>query len=109
MKNYQTEKQNYIDEKGNYHNVEKLTLAQIYKRGIEDAAKPTYWKFIFPTGPNFPECKSCGKIGGASNEKQSITWASPFCPNCGRKMLNGNDARGIRWGIEDYPLTNETI
>lgn len=28
-----TPKKNYIDEKGNYHNVENLTLAQIYKRG----------------------------------------------------------------------------
>lgn len=27
---------NYIDEKGNYHNIENLTLAQIYQRGVEE-------------------------------------------------------------------------
>lgn len=27
---------NYIDEKGNYHNIENLTLAQIYDRGVEE-------------------------------------------------------------------------
>ena len=27
---------NYIDEKGNYHNVENLTLTQIYDRGVEE-------------------------------------------------------------------------
>lgn len=27
---------NYIDEKGNYHNVENLTLAQIHDRGVEE-------------------------------------------------------------------------
>lgn len=27
---------NYIDEKGNYHNVENLTLAQIYDKGVEE-------------------------------------------------------------------------
>lgn len=28
-------KQNYIDAHGNYHNVENLTLAQIYDRGFQ--------------------------------------------------------------------------
>lgn len=27
---------NYIDEKGNYHNIENLTLTQIYDRGVEE-------------------------------------------------------------------------
>lgn len=27
---------NYIDEKGNYHNIENLTLAQIHDRGVEE-------------------------------------------------------------------------
>lgn len=27
---------NYIDEKGNYHNIENLTLTQIYDRGAEE-------------------------------------------------------------------------
>ena len=27
---------NYIDEKGNYHNVQNLTLAQIYDSGVEE-------------------------------------------------------------------------
>lgn len=29
-------KENYIDAKGVYHNVENLTLAQIYDRGFRD-------------------------------------------------------------------------
>ena len=27
---------NYIDEKGNYHNIENLTLTQIYDSGVEE-------------------------------------------------------------------------
>lgn len=27
---------NYIDEKGNYHNIQNLTLAQIYDSGVEE-------------------------------------------------------------------------
>ena len=27
---------NYIDKKGNYHNIENLTLAQIHDRGVEE-------------------------------------------------------------------------
>jgi hypothetical protein len=27
---------NYIDEKGNYHNVENLTLTQIYDSGVQE-------------------------------------------------------------------------
>lgn len=27
---------NYIDEKGNYHNIENLTLTQIYDKGVEE-------------------------------------------------------------------------
>ena len=30
---------NYIDEKGNYHNIENLTLAQIYEKGVKDGYK----------------------------------------------------------------------
>lgn len=29
-------KRNYIDERGNYHNIENLTLAQIYARGMAE-------------------------------------------------------------------------
>lgn len=32
-------KQNYIDAQGNYHNVENLTLAQIYDRGFQMGLK----------------------------------------------------------------------
>ena len=31
-----SEKKNYIDEKGNYHNIENLTLAQIYASGVQE-------------------------------------------------------------------------
>lgn len=27
---------NYIDEKGNYHNIQNMTLAQIYDSGVEE-------------------------------------------------------------------------
>ena len=30
------EKKNYIDEKGNYHNIENLTFAQIYASGVQE-------------------------------------------------------------------------
>lgn len=32
-------KQNYIDAQGNYHNIENLTLAQIYERGFQMGLK----------------------------------------------------------------------
>lgn len=38
---------NYIDERGNYQNVENLTLTQIYDRGVEDgyrSARDIYGK-----------------------------------------------------------------
>ena len=31
-----TPNKNYIDERGNYHNIENLTLAQIYDKGVEE-------------------------------------------------------------------------
>lgn len=31
-----TPNKNYIDEKGNYHNIENLTLTQIYDSGVEE-------------------------------------------------------------------------
>lgn len=34
-------KQNYIDGKGNYHNEQNLTLAQIYDSGVEFGCKVT--------------------------------------------------------------------
>lgn len=30
---------NYIDEKGNYHNIENLSLAQIFDSGVEQGYK----------------------------------------------------------------------
>ena len=35
-------KKNYIDEKGNYINVENLSLAEIYNRGREEGYKKGY-------------------------------------------------------------------
>jgi len=29
-------KKNYIDEKGNYHNIQNFTLTQIYDSGVEE-------------------------------------------------------------------------
>ena len=37
-------KTNYIDSQGNYHNVENLTLAQIYERGFRDGK--AYMEFL---------------------------------------------------------------
>lgn len=34
-----TPNKNYIDERGNYHNIENLTLAQIYDRGVEEGCR----------------------------------------------------------------------
>lgn len=30
---------NYIDKNGNYHNIENLTLAEIYRKGVDDGYK----------------------------------------------------------------------
>lgn len=39
-----TDRKNYIDEKGNYHNVENLSLADIYQHGFYEGKKACYFK-----------------------------------------------------------------
>jgi hypothetical protein len=53
-------KKNYIDKKGNYQNVENLSLAQIYDRGHEDGYKLAKAEIIgkYEERPK-GECKTC--------------------------------------------------
>ena len=43
-----TDRKNYIDEKGNYHNVENLSLADIYQHGFYEGKKACYYKGHVP-------------------------------------------------------------
>lgn len=43
-----TDRKNYIDEKGNYHNVENLSLANIYQHGFYEGKKACYYKGHVP-------------------------------------------------------------
>ncbi len=38
------DRKNYIDKKGNYHNVENLSLAEIYQHGFYEGRKACYYK-----------------------------------------------------------------
>lgn len=46
-------KQNYIDAQGNYHNVENLTLTQIYEQGFRSGLK--YKLFLDQESREFDE------------------------------------------------------
>ena len=47
---------NYIDEKGNYHNVQNLTLTQIYDSGVEEG-------YRIAKQEKKSGCVSCGRFG----------------------------------------------
>lgn len=84
-------KKNYIDEKGNYHNVQNLTLTQIYDSGVEDGYKMGKEAQLQPRGEwkgsdviYCSECHADAKldyVGGAYMQTRSA-----FCPACGVKM-----------------------
>lgn len=86
---------NYIDERGNYHNVENLTLTQIHDRASEEGyrlgwaqqQKGEWIKWDFKTFGGFGnweyKCSNCEKVyGGEYN----------FCPNCGASMRKEGQA-----------------
>lgn len=103
---------NYIDERGNYHNVENLTLTQIHDRASEEGyrlAKETMNEELalqYTKGyqAGFLEAKKLhgenegewldnvfigGYVCNNCNAGYSSNPKSAFCPICGAKMKNG--------------------
>ena len=107
-----SEQKNYIDERGNYHNVENLTLTQIHDRASEEGyrlAKETMNEELalqYTKGyqAGFLEAKKLhgetegewldnvfigGYVCNNCNAGYSSNPKSAFCPICGVKMKNG--------------------
>lgn len=79
-------KKNWIDAKGNYHNVENLTLTQIYNRGFSDGTsqgkEPSEWLTVNLIGGLEKvrlnvKCAKCGEV---------FCCRMKYCGNCGSKM-----------------------
>ena len=90
-------KHNYVDDRGNYQNVENLTLKQIYDRaykqgyewgkyeGIKCACRPlNKWKI---TTVKMGDEVQCNMQGFECPECSRIVMQSEnFCPECGTQM-----------------------
>ena len=88
---------NYIDEHGNYHNIQNLTLTQIYDSGVEEGyriakeekpvgkwiRKPVERDLLYNTGIKYT-CPFCG-AGNCYGEP-------PHCMYCGARLEKGEKA-----------------
>jgi len=107
---------NYIDERGNYHNVENLTLTQIHDRASEEGyrlGKAEHDATQYSTGyqDGFLEAKKLfterpqgewlenvfigGYICNNCNAGYNTNPKSPFCPICGAWMKNGQIPKAV--------------
>lgn len=72
---------NYIDEKGNYHNIDNFSLSQIYESGVADgyrlAHKNGHWLVIERHGNITFCCSEC---------KTHFPVRMKFCGECGADM-----------------------
>lgn len=72
---------NYIDEKGNYHNIQNLTLTQIYDSGVEEGYRVAkgkgHWLVIERNGNITFCCSEC---------KTHFPVRMKFCGECGVDM-----------------------
>ena len=75
---------NYIDEKGNYHNIENLTLTQIHDRGVEEGyriakqdERKGHWLVVERNGNITFCCSEC---------KTHFPTRHKFCGECGADM-----------------------
>lgn len=85
---------NYIDERGNYHNVENLTLTQIHDRASEEGYRLGKAEGIaaadnLPQGEWLENVFIGGYICNNCNAGYNTNPKSPFCPICGAWMKNG--------------------
>ena len=85
---------NYIDERGNYHNVENLTLTQIHDRASEEGyrlgkAEALAANDNLPQGEWLENIFIGGYICNNCNAGYNTNPKSPFCPICGAWMKNG--------------------
>ena len=83
-------KKNYIDDQGNYINIENLTLAEIYYQGVQAGRKAnesdtTYWKTPVAYNSRL-DLVVCAKCCRAELRKDAREMA--FCPGCGRKVVD---------------------
>lgn len=87
-------KSNYFDQNGNYINVENLTLAGIYFKGMEAGRKATeqvnisdttYWKTPIAYNSHL-DLVVCAKCCRAELRKDAREMA--YCPGCGRKVVD---------------------
>ena len=91
-------KKNYIDDQGNYINIENLTLAEIYYKGVEEGRKASeqvadigdtaYWKEPKYKSPDFDlvVCSRCLRP-----ELRRDTKDMDYCPGCGRRIAENKD------------------
>ena len=77
-------KKNYIDEQGNYHNIQNLSLTQIYDSGVDEGYRIAKqetpkgkWLDIYESHIAY-ECSNC--------HRQMPVVDFNFCPNCGADM-----------------------
>ena len=87
-------KSNYFDQNGNYINVENITLAEIYLKGMEagrkateqvDISDTTYWKTPVAYNSRL-DLVVCAKCCRAELRKDAREMA--YCPGCGRKVAD---------------------
>ena len=89
-------KKNYIDDQGNYINIESLTLAEIYYKGVEAGRKAAeqvanisdtaYWRNPEKYKSPYFDLVVCAKCCRAELRKDAREMA--YCPGCGRKIVD---------------------
>ena len=83
-------KKNYIDDQGNYINIENLTLTEIYYQGVRAGRKANesdtaYWKTPVAYNSRL-DLVVCAKCCRAELRKDAREMA--YCPGCGRKIVD---------------------